>query len=80
MSIENFNLVFEKDYLTVIVDDVSTTIDCKYDEDLELFSFTYNEEDYEFKMLKVVGESLYIIKDDDGMLILLKRKKDYMNR
>ena len=75
LSFENFKMVFEDDYLNLVFDDTSATVDCNYDEDLNINSFTYNEEDFALKVLTVIGTDHQILKTDGGLLILLEKEE-----
>ncbi len=78
ISFEIFEMVFEKDYFNLINNNGSTKVIYEIKEDIETLEFSYEEKTYEFKILtilKYTGNN-YILKDNDGMLILLERKEE----
>ena len=73
---EPFEMDFEKEHFILTINNKSTKVYYKINENLDNLSFTYNEKDYEFKILPVwiKGEQNYILKEVDGMLIFLENK------
>ncbi len=78
ISFEIFEMAFEKDYFKLITNDGSTKVIYEIKDDIETLEFTYKEKTYEFKILTILkykGDN-YILRDSDGMLILLERKEE----
>jgi hypothetical protein len=75
-----FEMDFEEDYFNLIIDSVLTKVDYKIEEDIETIEFVFKEKTYRFKILIVFKSSYsnYILKDSDGMLILLEKKNDVL--
>jgi len=74
-SINGFEMDISKATLKLQIGNDTTQVDYKLDEVLETLSFTFKGKDYKFKLLNIAGSSMskYIMKDNDGMLILIEK-------
>ena len=76
LSFEKFAMVFEKDTICLIINSVPTKVTYKIDNDIDIIEFTFNKKNYKFKILKIESKDIkYIMKDNDGSLILLEKKR-----
>lgn len=77
VSFEDFEMVFEEDFLDLIIDESPLRVDYKYDNDSERLYFTFKENKFKFKILHIMDgkTSRLIFRDDTGMLLLLEKEK-----
>lgn len=76
LRFEPFEMDFEKEHFNLNIKNKTTKVDYKINNNLDNLLFTYNNKDYEFKILQVWinGQQSYILKGNDGMLIVLDKK------
>ena len=77
LSYKGFEMDISKASLKLLIGNDTTQVNYKFDEVLQTMAFTYKKKDYKFKLLLVMGGSIskYIMKDNDGMLILIEKKQ-----
>lgn len=76
MHFRSFEMVFEKDYLNIIIDSISTKVNYKLDVKSDMIEFPYGGKNYKYKLLYVVEKTMikYILKDDAGTMILIDKE------
>ena len=75
VKFEQFQMVFNKETLTLIINGVSTKVDCKFNEDFDSISFGFKKLSFTFKLLSAGKKSdMYILKNEDGTMLLLEKK------
>jgi len=77
ITFNQFEIEFKNDYFLLYVDEILKG-KSKYllDESLKTLDFTFNDENYKFKVLTVMSadQNKYILKSEEGGLILLEKE------
>lgn len=76
LNFADFGMDFEDEQFTLIIDGDSQKVAYKADEQLQILEFKYKEKSYKFNILTVINSenNNYILKDSEGMLIMLRKK------
>jgi len=73
--IKDFEMTVDIDKITLNINDSATKVKYIWDSEIHAIEFTFKQQKYKFKTLYNGNEPNYILKDDDGILLMLYKKK-----
>lgn len=74
VSLVSPDVEFQSKVITINTENGPKTVYYKWDEAKRILEFNYQEQDYRFKALSVAVNNVILLKQDNGMTVMLERR------